>query len=528
MFKALLRKQLYEINTWLFQNKKQGKRRSKGAIMAALTGYIALLAVLGVMFGFMAKGICVSFYSLGFGWLYFTLISIGTVLLGVFGSVFSTYASLYSAKDNEILLSMPIPPRYILAVRLFGVWFLGAIFSAVLYLPAFLVYLIFAEFSFGTLLLGTLTFFVLSIFVLTLSALLGFVVAKITAKLKKKSFLTVIFSLTFIVLYYLFYFRVGELIGSMLNDLASVGGQIKTVLPLYWLGAASLEFLPFLWIFLIVAAFFGLLMLLMDHSFLKMATVGNTVAKKEYREKKTKYRGVSRALFFRELRHFSSSAAYMLNCSLGTIFLPAIGIFALVKRDFFAAFATQVLPTDLFVLICCFVLCVCASMNDITAPAVSLEGKTVWIVQSLPIDPFRVLFAKIQVHLLMTEPAIFVAAVLSAVAVKLSFWHFLLLWLVPSLFSLLLAVGGLVLGTVKHNLSWTSEITPIKQSAAVFFTMFGGFVLVALLGALYFALRKYLAPTVYMVLVACFLIGASAGLFVWLKKRGCMLFSHLS
>ena len=29
--------------------------------------------------------------------------------LGIFGSVFNTFASLYQAKDNDLLLSLPIP-----------------------------------------------------------------------------------------------------------------------------------------------------------------------------------------------------------------------------------------------------------------------------------------------------------------------------------------------------------------------------------------------------------------------------------
>ncbi len=53
---------------------------------------------------------------LGYGWLYYALMGLLALAFGVFGSVFSTYAGLYQAKDNELLLSMPIPPRRILLV----------------------------------------------------------------------------------------------------------------------------------------------------------------------------------------------------------------------------------------------------------------------------------------------------------------------------------------------------------------------------------------------------------------------------
>ena len=38
--------------------------------------------------------------------------------MGAFGSVFNTYSSLYLAKDNDLLLSLPIPLRVIISSRL--------------------------------------------------------------------------------------------------------------------------------------------------------------------------------------------------------------------------------------------------------------------------------------------------------------------------------------------------------------------------------------------------------------------------
>ena len=54
----------------------------------------------------------------GMGWLYFALMGLMAMFLGAFGSVFNTYSSLYLAKDNDLLLSLPIPVRIIMASRL--------------------------------------------------------------------------------------------------------------------------------------------------------------------------------------------------------------------------------------------------------------------------------------------------------------------------------------------------------------------------------------------------------------------------
>lgn len=58
-------------------------------------------------------------------WLYFALMGLLAILLGSFGSVFNTYSGLYLAKDNDLLLSMPIPVNAIMGARLLSVYLLG-------------------------------------------------------------------------------------------------------------------------------------------------------------------------------------------------------------------------------------------------------------------------------------------------------------------------------------------------------------------------------------------------------------------
>ena len=120
MLKALFKKQMLEMNAWLFQDKKTGKRRSKGGIVGYALLYLFVFGVLFFMFYNVASMLCEPLMRAGMGWLYLSIMGLMAVLLGVFGSVFSTYQSLYRAKDNELLLSLPIRPSHILAVRLFG------------------------------------------------------------------------------------------------------------------------------------------------------------------------------------------------------------------------------------------------------------------------------------------------------------------------------------------------------------------------------------------------------------------------
>ena len=141
MVKLLVKKQLLEIFRGYFYDAKKNKPRSKGATAALIVMYVVLMVgVIGGMFTSLALGLCQPLCRAGLDWLYFTLFALAGLFMGVFGSVFNTFSGLYQAKDNDLLLSLPIPVRAILASRLLGVYLMGLMFSAVILLPCVVVY----------------------------------------------------------------------------------------------------------------------------------------------------------------------------------------------------------------------------------------------------------------------------------------------------------------------------------------------------------------------------------------------------
>ena len=120
MLKTLVKKQLMEIFRSYFYNAKTNKKRSTAGIIAYILLFAALMIGLGGMFTGLSVSLCAPLTQAGMGWLYFALMSLLAIFLGAFGSVFNTYSSLYLAKDNDLLLSMPIPVRTIMASRLLG------------------------------------------------------------------------------------------------------------------------------------------------------------------------------------------------------------------------------------------------------------------------------------------------------------------------------------------------------------------------------------------------------------------------
>jgi ABC-2 type transport system permease protein len=83
-----------------------------------------MVGLLGGMFSYLAWTLR-PVIRIGLGWFYFSLLSGLAAFLGIFGSVFNTNAGLYLAKDNDLLLSMPIPVNDIIIARLASVYLMG-------------------------------------------------------------------------------------------------------------------------------------------------------------------------------------------------------------------------------------------------------------------------------------------------------------------------------------------------------------------------------------------------------------------
>ena len=198
MLKALMKKQLMELNQSLFVNMKSGERKPRAKVILSITMFaVLMIVVIGGIFLQMAESMS-PLIKAGAGWLYMLIMAAVSVELGTFGSVFNTYASLYKAKDNDLLLSMPVPAGYLLLVRLTGVYFMSVLYSMVVYIPGLIVYFSTAQRTSAVIICGILFGILLTLIVLILSCLLGWGVARISSKLKNKSAVMVVASLTFL------------------------------------------------------------------------------------------------------------------------------------------------------------------------------------------------------------------------------------------------------------------------------------------------------------------------------------------
>ena len=365
-----------------------------------------------------------------------------------------------------------------------------------------------------------------------LSCLLGWVVAKVSLKLKNKSFITVLVSLLFFGVYYFISFKAQDIIQNLIVNVSTYGAKIKaSAYPLYFLGRMGEGYITAaVVVTVIVAVLTALLWFLLSRSFIGIATSTAKATKTVYKEKAEKVKSVSSALFGKEMRRFTASPSYMLNCGLGIVFLFIGGVALLIKGNYLgevlkAAFVEQ--PDTVPVLLCA-AICAMISAIDITAPSISLEGKSIWLAQSLPVNAWQVLKAKLKVQILLSGvPALF-CTLCGVFTLKMTLAESLITIAIIAIYTLLAAVFGLVLGLKMPNLTWTNEITPIKQGGSVMFAMFGGWAYSAVIALPFFFFAYPLGAAAYLGCIAALSLIISVILFVWCKKKGAEIFSNLS
>ena len=198
MLKALLKVRLAAFGAYFTGASRSRRRQSKVQKIGMLAVMLYALAAVGMLFYTSFSAIAGIYAHEGFGWLYFAMYAIMAFALMVFGSVFTAKAQLYEAKDNELLLSMPIAPRAILASRMASLWLLNLIFGLVVAVPAALAWAQAAALPvLGwvsiVLLLPALDFFSLAV-----TSLLAWGLSLLASRLRRKSLVTVIGSVVFL------------------------------------------------------------------------------------------------------------------------------------------------------------------------------------------------------------------------------------------------------------------------------------------------------------------------------------------
>lgn len=533
MFKALLKTRMAAMGAWLLSRNNSMKKTRHSKLKIIGFGFLMLYACFAfmMMFGVFFEQMAKPFFSLGIGWLYFTFFGMTAFALMFIGGVFMAKSQLYEARDNDLLLSMPIPPRLILASRMLMLIIMNFFFELLVAIPAAIMWIRAVQVTASQLVAFVLILLALPFLSMAVSGLFGWLLAISTSRIRNKSLMTVLFSVVFLGLYFVVFSRANVYIQQLILNGKALAGSLGAVAPLYWLGNAIAQpnVMQLVYSLLIMIVPFVLMYYVLTATFIKVTTSKRGVAKVKYEERAMRTASPSSALFRREMKRLLSSPVYMLNAGLGIIFIAIGAVFLIIKKAAVLELIDKLnYGGEMIPAVVVFGICLLATTVLFTAPSVSLEGKTIWIVKSMPVSEKDILQAKLNLHIRLAAPPIILASLAAAYVFAPSIENVLIMLIAPVFYVMLSANIGLICNLKVPNLDWVNETQVVKQSISVLLAMLFSFLLVAIPGVLYLTLLSGSGATfVFMLGYTLLLILGWRLTQKWIDTKGAAIFQGL-
>ena len=444
------------------------------------------------------------------------------ILLLLFVTLFRC-VSPNRARDDELLLSLPIKKSEIISARNVYNYIFDLSCFIVALLPSFIVYYIYAPTAtIWILISGLLLIILLPLLSNGIGGILGVLFGTIARKMKHYSLFQTIFSLALIILYLVVNFWTQSIVSN-------ISGTVEEIKNGFFITKYLMEFILdgnlFVLLFLIIISV-GLYVISIIISAKRLGKIQLT---NSYKNEKIIYKkdNIMGSLIKKELKQYFNSTTYLINsCFSGIIyfgFAVASLVLGVTKGFAFLQFIPGV-STETMLLI---IFTLLASSFVITGSSISFEGKKIWILKGNPISELTIFKAKILTNLFLTTIIIVVSfPFMLSFLTWTNFWLFLIIPFTASLFSITL---GLIINLKFPKINWEREDEVIKQSMASFLSFILPIPIMGFGFAVYIAvLASFMPLYLFGIVLSLVLILLELFLIIWLKKRGTKLFREIS
>ena len=473
--------------------------------------FLYLGGVFVLMFTMMALGLGSVMIPQGQDGMYYGMFMLIAFSVVFIFSIFETKSELFDCKDNELLLSMPIKPSDIVVSRIITVLIYNYIETALIFIPAVAVYAILGGSAFG-IIGGILAYLLLPLMATSLSSGVGYLIAKISKKLKNKTVLTTVISFAFLVLYMFFYMGFVGNLGTELEEETIVIPEVPAISAIG--SAATLN--PIGTVIFVALALASAITAyrIISRNYVSIVTSKTATLRTEFKRQTLVKGSVVRALVSKELHRFVTSSTYMLNAGIGAVFSIIVSVMAIVySSEFDAVLVEMPMLEGILAPMMAAALVFMSSMIMISASALSLEGKSLWILKSMPLSGRDVLIGKTLPHIIIGAPVMLVSSILVSIAIGAAPLDLLFIILIPQLANIVFALFGIIMNTAFPKFAYDNEAQVVKQSLAMTIVMFSGMVYGIIISGLSVVLSIFLSTLASHILVTALNLALAVGLY---------------
>ena len=458
---------------------------------------------------------------------------IGATAIILFTAMYQTQSYLFSAKDLDIVLSMPVPKWAVMLSKLSTLYIENLIFSAFIIIPAGAVYFYFSKCSLLFWIYYIIGWVSLPLFPLIIATIIGYLLGVFSAKFKFKNVASIVLSLAIMSVVLVLSFNMDKFLLNIASSVRSIQEMyFKLYFPAKYFYNAFVNYsiIDLILFILLSIVPFVIFIAILSQFYIKIVSqLSSSRKSSNYKHKNLKRSSQVAAVYKKELGRYFSSSIYVLNSSVGmvmmvllaiaTVFTGSGTIATLLEIPEMVDYIPQALTAVMFFMI---------TMTATSASSISLEGANLWILKSAPIKVSDIFMAKILVNLTVIIPLLYISIAIFAIGLSYTVPMIIITVIVTTMSAIFTSVFGLAVNLKFPKMDAVSDVVVVKQSISVLITTFGSMIFTGILAVLYIIkLNEFIAFEIYALIVSVVLLIACACCIMFINTKGKKIFQNL-
>lgn len=449
---------------------------------AGSTGYTVMMTFVGILlvivvvaFSFlMGMGLSV----VGMLDLLPTVFMMAASVMALITTIYKTNGLLFGFKDYDLIMALPVKTSTVIASRLMILYIMNLIFTALFLLPSSVVYAIMANPPAAFWPIMIICMLLVPLLPVVLATIVGSLIAWAASHFKRKNGANIVFTLVALFAWMLFCMNMGNVAENIALYGDTIMNTIYGIYPLtrlYVEAVTQTNLLSFLLFAGISLGAFALFAVVVSKFFTRLnSAITANRTKSDYKMQELKTTSPKKALLKKEFKRLTASSNYMMNSCIGLIMMVVASALVLIigpmnaislvgyDRILEGVNFSGTLAALASVAMSFFVVITCPA-----AASVSIEGKSLWIMKSLPVKSKDIIISKLSVNLILVTVAILISATLLNIALRPDPLHAILLYVTPLVYGLFTSFAGMALNLKYPNFEWNNELEVVKRGKPV-------------------------------------------------------------
>ena len=519
--------------------KVSGKKKNKSNIILPLILSLYIMFAIGsgtgVIFDILSKD--------GRAQLLLPILAFSVSLLTIIEGVYKAGPLIFNCKDDDLLLSLPLTRGTIIFIRILKFYVFELLYNSLFLLPIMISYIPFGNVSISYYVTSIIMLLLLPVIPIVLSCLIGMVMSSISSRFKHKNLVQTVITMAVLLVVFYFSFNIKGTESYLVNNIDSLNENIsKFYYPagIYGKLVSNFNIIDLIIFILINLGIFGISIFILSKTYFKINTRLKSVSSsKKSSNKEISYNknSVTISLIKKELKTFVSIPVFIINSGFGLVLFLALVVLLVFKLDslsvlleksnFEISLSKDIIMNNLSIVIL-ILLIFTSFMTSITNSVISLEGRNINILKSLPVKVKTILMSKVYACLLITTPVLLVGDIVLFIKCKTNIIEALLLIILSILMPLVSHLLGIIINLKHPKLDAENTAEVVKQSTSSFIAvMLGMFILMITIG-ISIAMATML-PAVIVLLILTIVFGLiDLILYLILKTVGVKNFNKLS